>query len=224
MRSVLPLLLTLLCFQTAQAATAPVPIILVKGYGPHFAQLLRYQKFFSQEGIGHVYAVDYDHKSTIPYIERQLSAQFDSILGRYPKGTQFDLVTHSMGGFVGLYTAIRSKWSGNLRKYVSLAGMTQGQDSLPRICRRGRCGRAIEALTPFLNPFLRKFFADYEKQIERVDKCALYSYSDQIISDPPDSGVLRGSKVLEVPGAGHLDFILRREIYRLMRSACYGGR
>jgi|GEM_PF-5291631 len=224
MRSALPLLLVLLCFQTVQAATAPIPIILVKGYGPHFAQLLRYQKFFSQDGIRHVYAVDYDHKSNIPYIERQLSAQFDSILSRYPKGTQFDLVTHSMGGFVGLYTAIRSKWSGNLRKYVSLAGMTQGQDSLPRLCRRGRCGRAIETLTPFLNPFLRKFFTDNEKQIDRVDKCALYSYSDRIISDPPDSGALRGSKLFEVRGAGHLDFILRRDIYRIMRSVCYGAR
>lgn len=58
MRSALPLLLVLLCFQPAQAAPAPIPIILVKGYGPHFAQLLRYQKFFAQDGIGHVYAVD----------------------------------------------------------------------------------------------------------------------------------------------------------------------
>lgn len=222
-----PLLLTLALFvgtvTPTHAAPPVVPIILVKGYGPHFAQLLRYQKFFAQDGIGHVYAVDYDHKASIPTIERQLSASFASILRRYPAGTQFDLITHSLGGFVGLYTAMRSPWAKQLRKYVSLAGMTRGQNSLPRICRWANCGWAVTTLTPFMNSFLRNFYSLHSTALEKIDKCALYSYSDRIMSDPPESGVLPGSKAIEVSGAGHLDFIWRRDIYDIMRTACYGA-
>lgn len=207
----------------AQAQAPVVPIILVKGYGPN-RSMNRMERFLIDDGFSpkHIYHVDYDHKADLPDLLKQATANLKAALSKYPAGTEFDLIGHSMGGFVSLYTAVQSEFADNIRHYVSLAGMTQGQDSLPGACAVFDCGKTIPVLVPFLNPFMKKFLADFKAPIDAADKCALFSPADRMIDDPYDAGALPGAKRVEVKDAGHLDFILDKDVFNIMQTTCFG--
>jgi hypothetical protein len=216
-------LLTLIAFSTPVLSQDPnVPVILVRGYGPRVAEMVRYQKFLSEEGVRNVHALQYDHTASPGQLRSGALQSLGAIISRYPGGTQFDMITHSFGGFVGLYTAMPSVFANRIRKYVSLASVAHGQNWLP-FCSRGWCGQTLPLLIPYLNPFVQDFFRTYQPQVDRLQKCTLYSNQDNIVHEPADSGVFDGGINVEVRNVRHLEFVTSWDVYRIMRTACYGA-
>jgi pimeloyl-ACP methyl ester carboxylesterase len=197
-----------------------VPVILVKGYGPQFAKMNRLQRFLHADGIT-THLLHYDQSLPPAQLQKGAMASLAAIIALYPAGTQFDMITHSFGGFVGLYTAMPSAYAGRIRKYISMASVGRGQNYLP-FCNRGWCGPTLPKLIPYRNPFVEDFFTRYQAPIARLDKCSLYSFEDNIVHAPADSGKFEGGTNVEIRGLRHMDFIWNEGVYRIMRTACYG--
>lgn len=210
-----------LCCTALQAKD--IPILLVKGYGPHIAQMLKYQGFLKDDGIAEnlIHVIEYDQDAKPADLQKGAQNSLAKIVAKFPADTQFDIITHSFGGFVGLYTALPAGLAPRIRKYVTLAGVTRGQDSLVG-CDKGLCGQTLPQLIPFMNPFIQGFMDKYRTELDKLEKCSLYSYEDNIVHAPADSGALPGSKKIAVKDAKHMDFIWKRELYDLMRHQCYG--
>jgi triacylglycerol esterase/lipase EstA (alpha/beta hydrolase family) len=208
----------------AHAQSDGVPIILVKGYGPKSAQLVYYQRFLREDGFDpkHTHVLQYEQTQTPAVLQTGAQASLAKIVAKYPPETRFDMITHSFGGFVGLYAAMPTELAGRIRKYITLAGVTRGQDWLP-FCHRGWCGGTLSKLIPFENPFVTDFMDTYSAQIAALEKCSLYSWDDTIVHEPADAGTLPGGTNVEVRGVRHMGFVLERDLYRIMRTACYGA-
>lgn len=230
---VLPLALALAAVAAAWTAThrQVTPIALVPGFGYDLAPLAfnrevfdDYGKWLAESGVPreHVYVIDYPYRADLDTIRDVISRELEAILAKYPPGTRIDVVGHSMGALAGLYGVMEGGLAGRVRKFVSLAGITQGWNG--DLCKRlGVCGKAQAQIVPFRSPFIRDFLSRHDREIARLEKCSLYSPDDGMVS-PYDAGRLDGGTNVELKGATHLDMIWKKEVFETMREKCYGGR
>ncbi|MBI4403614.1 MAG: hypothetical protein HY537_05605 [Deltaproteobacteria bacterium] len=198
------------------------PIILVRGWGPHWitdmTDLINFfvaDGFFSQD----IYQVGYPYKEDPETIRATVKNKLQAIFDRYPPGTKFDMIAHSLGHFVGLYTIMESELSEQFEIYIGLAGVAHGQDPGSINLRRFK-GETNIVLVPFNNEFITGFMEAHEQAIARLKKCSLYSPSDKMVDRPYDSGAFQDGINIEIKGIGHLDFIHKRSVYETMRSSC----
>lgn len=224
------LLLSLLALAAAPlhaAAPAPkLPLILVKGFGPKIASMRTYRDFLQNDGYSRrdLNLLEYPQTASPEALRAAARKSLREIFRRYPANQKFDLITHSFGAFVGPYAAFPEMAEGRIRKWVALAGMTQGQDAIPLCNGIGKafCGDTLPLLTPFRSPLVMDFLKDADEGLRAIEKCALFAPDDGRINDPPDSAVLPGAVAVEVSGATHNDFIWNEDAYRIMRHTCFG--
>lgn len=209
----------------AQSPIPRLPLILVKGFGPEFAALRIYRSFLQVDGYDpqDLNVLSYPQTAAPQELRAAAQKSLQEIFDRYPKGQKFDLITHSFGSFVGPF-ALFPLAEGRIRKWVSLAGMTQGQERIPLCEGLGRffCGFTLPQLVPFKGVLVTDFLHEAGAALRKVDKCALFSPDDGRVNDPPDSAVLPGTVAVEVDKASHNDFIWNRDVYMIMRHVCYG--
>ena len=199
------------------------PVILVHGYGPR--PLVNMRAFranleFSGVKSENIFLLDYPQLESPSEIVRSVGESVSPWLSKFPAGTRFDVIGHSYGGFIGLYSAL--ELGIEVRKFISLASVARGMNEL-RLCRAFRaCGKTIPQLVPFMSPFLQDFYTRFDSKIQRIEKCALYSPDDNVVSDPPDSGALPGGLTVEVKNASHMSFIHDRDLFQMVQTYCYG--
>jgi hypothetical protein len=222
------LLVISVCFALSTFAQTPpatkLPVILVKGYGPTLFQMWTYQDFLVKDGFKRkdIHTLNYPQSAAPEDLRTAAQKDLKSILSKYPPEQRFDMITHSFGAFVGPWAAFPDIAEGRIRKFISLAGVTQGQDRIP-FCKAGFCGETLPKLIPYRNPFVLRALDEMEKSLAPVEKCALFSPDDAVVHEPADSGALPGATAIEIKKATHNDFIWNESLYRLMRHACYGA-
>lgn len=201
------------------------PIVLVHGYGPRFyVNMLKYKSFLVNDGVNKdaIFLLDYPQLNTPDEIVKSVKEQLSAFLSKFPEGTKLDLITHSYGNFVGLYAPLEAGMGNKVENFIGLAGISRGIGQL-RFCKLlGGCGKTLPLLTPFMSPFVVEYLSKHANEIERYNKCSLYSESDKVVADPPDSGALPGGKIVEVVDSTHMDFIHSDDLYSIMKTACYG--
>ncbi len=205
-------------------AQPKLPVILVKGYGPGLFQMWYYQDFLVKDGFKRkdIHTLFYPQSASPEELRAAAQKDLKKILAAYPPEQKFDMIAHSFGAFVGPWAAFPEVAEGRIRKFVSLAGITQGQDWIP-FCKAGFCGETLPKLIPYRNPFVIQALDEMEKSFNKVEKCALFSPDDAVVHQPADSGALPGSIAVEVSNATHNDFIWNESLYHLMRHTCYGA-
>lgn len=196
------------------------PVILVPGWGPHWlTSMSDLRKFYEADGFpaSQLHEVSYPYKEDPETIRRALSSQFQQIFSKYPKETKFDVVAHSLGGFAALYSLLKSGFANRFQKYISLAGVAHGQTKDMLIKR----SKTHDYIIPAYNDFVMDFYALYTGELARIEKCALWSLDDKLVTAPHDSGAFEGGTNIELSGYSHLDFIHKRSIYEIMKTNCY---
>jgi pimeloyl-ACP methyl ester carboxylesterase len=204
-------------------AESRVPVILVPGWGPPAIENWDdYVSFLVQDGHlpQDIYVTSYSFLDDVGTIREQLDLQFRQILSWYPSSVSFDVITHSMGQFVGLYTIMEGNFNSRVRKFVGISGIAHGMD--PEVCIFNICGHAMDrSLTPFLSNFLTAFFSTFRTHLDKLDKCSIYSPQDGVI-EPYDSGKFADGTNASIEGMHHLKSIHEYPFYRAMTQTCYG--
>src|SRR5690606_2142727 len=130
------------------------PVILVPGGGsPLFTSLEGLKGFFLEDGypLGWLHEMRYDHRADLETIRGEMTDQLARVFSSHDPDTRFDVVAHSLGQAVVLYTLLESGLSDRIATVVGLAGTAHGQDRKPPFCPLGDCGKAIEQLIPYRN-------------------------------------------------------------------------
>ena len=201
------------------------PIVLVHGYGPRFyVNLQKYKNFLVSDGISKdaIFLLDYPQLAEPKEIVQSVKEQLTAFLSKFPEGTKLDLITHSYGNFVGLYAPLEAGLGNRVENFIGLAGIARGMGEL-RLCRiLLGCGKTLPLLTPYMSPFVEEYLTKHSSEIEKYNKCSLYSESDKVVVDPPDSGALPGGKIVEVTDSTHMDFVHSEDLYAIMKTACFG--
>lgn len=201
-----------------------VPIILVHGYGPPVvSSMAQYKRRLIADGVHSkdILMVKYAYNASLDTINTQVNSQISTFMASYAANTQYDIISHSLGGFVGIYSPLQGALSSRMRKFISLAGVAHGQDNLPSFCKFG-CGKALPILVPFMNPFLINFYQANVAAIARIKKYALYSPDDALVNSPDDSGAFADGVKVSITDASHEDEIHDPDLYAIMKTTCYG--
>ena len=183
--------------------------------------------------------------------ETTIAASVESSLRQFVNShgecVQLDLLTHSLGGFVGLLGATRDQvrldngkvLSEVIGKYVTLAGATQGQnpngagtwDMTPFIPLMGR-------LQPYRNQYVQTFLAANAGKMANWDKCSLWSDpGDMYVMRPYNSGCIPGARCFTIATAAsrivHFLWIfngsnqnheaIHNAFYAGMKSSCWNN-
>ena len=228
MRRAVLLFCSILCATLAARDLGSRPLVLVHGYGPeNFAEMKKFRQHLIDDGIpsNMILSVQYDGNAPSEEITATIASQLEKFLTKFPDGTRFDVVGHSMGGFEGLYSPLQSRFGKQLDHYTALAGWTHGQNHLPSACRFFHgCGQTLPMIVPTDSYLLTRFYWDFNEQIHGIKKCSLYSRSDILTDDPLNSGGFLDGINVEVANVRHIQFMNDLDVYHIMRTACYGER
>lgn len=228
MRRITSILVLVLAFPLFARDLGSRPIVLVHGFGPDlYTQLFKYRRFLTQDGVksSDILMVSYDSSAAPADIVSKVSEQLETFLAQYPAGQKFDVVGHSMGGFVGLYAPLNSRFADQVAKFTSLTGWAHGQAAVPFLCGFSfahGCGLTLPQMVPTDSPLITKFYTDNAARVARIQKCALYSPDDKMTANPDDSGAFPDGVRAEVRNVRHLDFVNDEDLYHIMTNACYG--
>lgn len=232
MRAILfPLLLSL--FGSATSFAKSNPKILFHGGGggaPKSAidlSPLRHQ--FQEQGVPaeDIYQVHYPHSKDIVDIVTTLRPQLDEILSKYPVDTKFDLIGHSLGHAVSLISLAKLNLISKIGKLIGLAGVMFGQyGQKPGLCRIGLlapyfCGDIFDLLLGTTEPpVVMDILERYDEELEKMEKCSLYSPEDGIL-DPYDSGAFKDGINISLPNVHHLKFKSSPVVFEAMKKHCF---
>jgi hypothetical protein len=206
----------------APLALGEAPIVLVPGWGPGWAESFEtYASFLVADGVPRerIHIARYPFIAPVGALSDALDAELRAIFARYPTGTRFDFITHSLGQFAALHALVTRGLEDRVRLFVGLAGIAHGWSC--DVCAIGVCGAANRELTPFQSAFVQNFHARYGARIRGMRTCSLFSPADELVR-PYDAGALAGGTNVAVPDMGHMQAITKREFYEVMRRRCYG--
>lgn len=195
------------------------PIIFVRGWGPAFITDMKDLKaYFVEDGMSKtdMFEISYPWEKDPDTIRKVITEKINDAIAKYPPGTQFDMVTHSLGGFVGLHSLLESKLASRFLIYVSLAGVAHGQEKVPSKWM----GKTIDKLAPYNNLFIQDIYDRNAVALGKLKKCAVYSMDDNLVNNPMDSGAFPDGINIQLPGYGHLDFIHDHCAYMGMKKIC----
>lgn len=202
------------------------PIVLVHGWGPEaLINLSPFRKHLVSEGVpaNSILEVTFDANDSLDTINAGITSQIQGFLAKFPLGTPYDVIGHSLGGFLGLYVPVQSIYTNPVYRYVALAGWTHGQNHLPSACNLGNlCGKTLPLIVPTDGMFLLSFFFQNYDTIQRMKKCSLWSPDDTLTADPTNSGGFPDGVNVEVKGVQHLQFKDDLDVLHIMETACYG--
>jgi pimeloyl-ACP methyl ester carboxylesterase len=204
----------------------PTPILMIHGGGPAFMVTMKKMKqFFVDEGHSskRIHLLNYNYRGSVESMSLDLKKQIEVIKARYSRDQKFDLVTHSLGNFVGMHAIATGGNAKIVRKYIGLAGVAFGQNAIPTYCKILGCPKYMKQLAPYKNSYIVDFWNSHSSDILGWDHCALYSYEDKRVNEPFDSGVVKPGTGYVVEGVSHLGFVKNRKGTELVLDHCYGG-
>jgi pimeloyl-ACP methyl ester carboxylesterase len=222
--------LLLVSLTSLRAAEPPRPILLVPGLWYEYAPKVygmkvydRYVKWLVEEGFPRerIHVLDYTSHHSLKRVSAQMSAQLRKIRAQYPPDTRFDVMGHSLGGFVALYSILTTGFSTQVKKFISLAGIPQGWDGFGA-CKIGLCGEMHKQLIPYRSTLIRLLFEKFHDEIARLDKCSIFSPQDGLVR-PYDAGRFEDGIAVELPDTPHMDILFKRATFDALKRECYHG-
>ncbi len=202
------------------------PKILVHGWGPNLlTNYSKFKRFFERDGFPteHLHEFRYDYKGGKAEITESIALGFEEVFSRYPEGTRFDVIGHSLGTIGSLLTMMEKGISHKFRKYISIAGVDFGQNKQPANCNFGNCTDIYDLFYPYMSPFVVEFMEKYTDELSVLEKCSLNSPRDRML-DPNDANEYPDGVNISVPEVGHINFIRRYAAFAAMKEYCYGGK
>lgn len=201
------------------------PVILVHDWGTQLVvRMNKLEEFLISEGVRKedIYEPSYPYLLSLDRIKERMLEQFEEIEKKYPQGTKFTFITHSLGQFVALYTILEGRWSKKVKKFISLDGFAYGQNNKPALCLSNVCGPIWSHLVPYKNDFVLKLFKDHKEDVTGLDKCSLSSAGNEKVNDPPRAGDFPDGLNVHIEGdMSHRDLIRKRQVFDKMLSECF---
>ncbi len=187
----------------------------------------------------HIYLIKYPHQKNIADIKAAVDTQLKTIFAKYPSDTKFDSIGHSLGLLASFVSLAELGYLPKIRSLIGVAGVAMRQDEakLPMGCKKGSttdlCGDIFDKVvgssdSPYILDLISKNSAD----MQRINKCAVWSKKDGVLS-PPNAGVFPGGKSVEMPASWcpmgsilnpcHLQAKSSQAVYEAMKTQCFGG-
>jgi len=220
-------------FSTLSGSSTKNPKILFHGGGGGAPKAsidlspLRVQ--FQENGIPKkdLYLVQYPHSKDLKEIIQALRPQITEIISRYSTETQFDLIGHSLGHVVSLVSMAKLNLLSKIKRLIGLAGVMFGQyGKKPGLCRFKLfapyfCGDIFDLLLGTTEPpFLMTLLERHAEEMNRIEKCSLYSPEDGVL-DPYDSGAFSDGTNVSLPDIHHIKFKSSPQVFEAMIKNCY---
>jgi hypothetical protein len=186
-----------------------------------------------------IHLIQYPHTKNISDIKSSVDSQLKTIFERYPGNTKFDVIGHSLGLLASFVSIAELGYLPKIRSIIGVAGVVMRQDekAMPMGCKKGSttdlCGDIFDKVvgagdSTYILDLLSKNAAD----MQRINKCAVWSQKDGILS-PPNAGVFPGGKSVEMPSSWcpmgnllnpcHLQAKSSVAVYEAMKTQCFGG-
>jgi triacylglycerol esterase/lipase EstA (alpha/beta hydrolase family) len=184
----------------------------------------KFQGYLKDAGIpsDDIYEPSYPYLLSIDRMKDRLFEQLQEIDQKYPKTTQYTIITHSLGQFVALYTLLENGWTKRVKNFVSLGGFAFGQNSKPALCLGSVCGPIWSQMVPYKNDFVLKLFERHKTSLSELNKCSVYSAHDDKINDPLDAGNFTDSINVKLEDKySHRDLIRERKVFDEMHEKCF---
>ncbi|MFO0679359.1 MAG: hypothetical protein U0169_22720 [Polyangiaceae bacterium] len=219
---------------TESRPTGPVPKLLVRGFGKDldpFIGGLRtfddFKKLLQAEGFDPKDAHDlgnYDDSKSMDEMTNEVGAQLEAAMAKYPSGTKFDVMGHSLGGIVALRGIFAKNLSSRVRTFVSLSAPIYGQDQKPANCALGlSCGDIYDFYTPYNGPKLTAYMAANASSLAAMKLCSLIGPDDGTITAPMAGAQFPGGTNVVVNGVNHVAVIRSAPATKALKDQCFGG-
>ncbi|MCB0416675.1 MAG: hypothetical protein H6617_03770 [Bdellovibrionaceae bacterium] len=206
----------------AHADTKSLVFFVPGGASPAITSMHRLMRQF--EGAGwpaeNLSQFFYPYKSSLKKSCRVLRKKMDEKIASVPKDVSVIIVGHSLGQFIAMYCLADAPWQHQIKKFIGLAGVANGQDKKALGCGFKRCGEWVDFLTPYRNAELVAWLEKVSPVVQAWAPCSLYSPIDRFVSSPFDSGALPYGDNYTVSDFSHLDFISRADAYQTLSDAC----
>ena len=190
---------------------APIPVVLVPGYGVNRAYLSFLQMYLRRRGWPWVAAINHRPFSRpIPHYAERLGLYVDDVL-RASGAEQVDLVGHSMGGLVAAFYVNALGGHTRVRRLVTLGAPWKGTATWVFGGRREARDMAPDS--------------DVVKAVQelKTPTTAIWSRSDAMIF-PAERAKPDGGDAIELANLGHNEMLFSARVFRLVADVLGGAR
>lgn len=212
-----------------------VPKLFVRGFGVTFDKLSpklrsfeRYAELLAEEGFPAEHAHDlgnYDDGKSMDEMTAEVASMIRAAMSKYPEGTRFDVMGHSLGGILALRAILDNDLHARVRTFVALSAPIRGQDSQPLNCTlKIKCTDVYAFYSPFDNERVVAYMKAHEAKLAAMTLCSEISPDDGIIKAPMEGGQFVGGKNVVLPKVSHLDIIKSPEAVKALKAECFGGK
>jgi hypothetical protein len=212
-----------------------VPKLFVRGFGVSFDKLSpklrsfeRYTELLAEEGFPAEHAHDlgnYDDGKTMDEMTAEVATMLSGAMAKYPEGTRFDVMGHSLGGILALRAILDKDLHTKVRTFVALSAPIRGQDSQPLNCTlKIKCTDVYAFYSPFENERVVAYMKANEEKLAAMTLCSEISPDDGVIKAPMEGGQFVGGKNVVLPKVSHLDIIKSPAAVKALKAECFGGR
>jgi len=227
----------------AQGATPAkatvVPKLFVRGFGADFDILLggarsfdAMKKLMHEEGFDPKDAIDlgnYDDSKSMDVMTTQVGTMLEAAMKKYPEGTMFDVLGHSLGGILGLRGILEKGLHGKVRTFVALSAPIFGQDKKPLNCQLGfSCGDIYTFYSPFNGEKILQYMKANETKLKAMKLCSILGPDDGTINAPMKGGQFPETMApnvmnIEIPKVSHIALIKSGPAVKALKADCFGG-
>lgn len=186
-----------------------------------------------------IHLIQYPHTKNISDIKAAVDSQLKTIFSKYPSNTKFDSIGHSLGLLASFISFAELGHLPKIRSIIGVAGVAMRQDdkAMPMGCTKGStkdlCGDIFDKVVgPNDSAYVLDLLSKNAADMARINKCAIWSQKDGILS-PPNAGVFPGGKSVQMPSSWcpmgnflnpcHLQAKSSTAVYEAMKAQCFGG-
>ena len=190
---------------------APIPVVLVPGYGVNRAYFSFFQMYLRRRGWPWVAVVNHrPFSAPVPYYAERLGLYVDEVL-RASGAEQVDIVGHSMGGLVAAFYVNVLGGNTRVRRLVTLGAPWRGTATWVFGGRRQARDMAPDS--------------DVVKAVQelKVPTTAIWSRSDAMIF-PAERAKPDGGDAIELANLGHNEMLFSARVFRLVAQLLSSGR
>lgn len=187
----------------SEEGEAPIPVVLVPGYGVNRAYFSFFQMYLRRRGWPWVAVINHrPFSGPIPYYAERLGLYVDDVL-RASGAQQVDLVGHSMGGLVAAFYVNALGGHTRVRRLVTLGAPWKGTATWVFGGRRQARDMAPDS--------------DVVKAVQdlKTPTTAIWSRSDAMIF-PAERAKPDGGQAIELANLGHNEMLFSARVFRLV--------
>jgi pimeloyl-ACP methyl ester carboxylesterase len=197
--------------EEGEEGDAPIPVVLVPGYGVNRAYFSFFQMYLRRRGWPWVAVVNHrPFSAPVPYYAERLGLYVDDVL-RASGAEQVDLVGHSMGGLVAAFYVNVLGGHTRVRRLVTLGAPWKGTATWVFGARRQARDMAPDS--------------DVVKAVQelKIPTTAIWSRSDAMIF-PAERAKPDGGDAIELANLGHNEMLFSARVFRLVAQLLRSGR